>query len=145
MQSDTQIAPVSNVTLWAGRALSALPVLMLLYSGVMKVVRPELITGGDEWKKLGWAEDSLLILGILELGSTVIYVIPRTSILGAILLTGYFGGAIATHLRVGDASFIFPVVLGVLVWGGLYLRDTGLRAFLPLRSEVGSPSQNQAK
>jgi hypothetical protein len=75
----------------------------------------------------------LLGLGILELICAVIYVIPRTSMLGAILLTGYLGGAIATHVRVGE-QFIMPAVLGVLIWGGLYLRDYRLRALLPLRT-----------
>jgi hypothetical protein len=73
-------------------------------------------------------------LGITEVACTIIYLIPRTAVLGAILLTGYFGGATATHVRVGDPSFVGPVVLGVLVWLGLFLRDDRLRALIPLRS-----------
>ena len=114
----------------AGYVVSALPVLLLLFSGVMKLVKPAEVVEG--FGKLGWDESLALGLGILELACTVIYVIPRTSVLGAILLTGYLGGATATHVRIGD-QFFGPVILGVLVWGGLYLRDPRLRALLPLR------------
>src|SRR5262245_41752626 len=132
MQTDTQTAPVSKTMLWAGRIVSTLPVLMLLFSGVMKLVKPPEVVEG--FTKLGWEERFALGLGILEIACTVIYVIPRTAVLGALLLTGYLGGATATHVRLGDPSFVAPVVLGVLVWGGLFLRDARLRALLPLRS-----------
>ncbi len=131
MQADTQTAPASKWLLWAGLVISALPVLVLLMSGVMKLVKPAPVAEG--FTHLGWDESLALILGILELGCTVIYLIPRTSVLGAILLTGYLGGAIATHVRIGE-PFYGPLVLGVLGWGGLYLRDARLRALLPLRS-----------
>jgi hypothetical protein len=88
----------------------------------------------DGFQKFGWDENLALALGILELCCTAIYVIPRTSVLGAILLTGYLGGATATHVRISDPSFAAPIVLGVLVWLGLFLRDARLRALLPLRS-----------
>ena len=130
MPPDIRIAPISKKMLWAGRILSALPVLMLLLSGVMKLVKPALLV--EEFVRLGYDGNFARGLGILELGCVVIYVIPRTSVLGAILLTGYLGGAIATHLRISD-PFFAPIVLGVLVWGGLYLRDGRLRALLPLR------------
>jgi len=130
MPADPQPAPVSKKMLWAGYVVSALPVLLLLFSGVMKLVKPAEVVEG--FGKLGWDESLALGLGILELACTVIYVIPRTSVLGAILLTGYLGGATATHVRIGD-QFFGPVILGVLVWGGLYLRDPRLRALLPLR------------
>ncbi len=130
MQSDTQTAPVSKTMLWTGRIISALPVLMLLMSGIMKFVKPEPVVQG--FKDLGWDESKALALGIVELSCTVIYLIPRTSVLGAILLTGYLGGAIATHVRIGD-QFIGPLVFGVLVWLGLFLRDARLRALIPLR------------
>jgi DoxX-like protein len=78
-------------------------------------------------------ESLALGLGIVELACTVIYIIPRTSVLGAILLTGYLGGAVATHLRIGEPYFM-PIIFGVLVWGGLFLRDERLRALIPLRS-----------
>jgi hypothetical protein len=130
MQGDTQTAPVSKKLLWAGRIISALPVLVLLMSGVMKFVKPEPVVKG--LKDLEWDESLALGLGILEISCTVVYAFPRTSVLGAVLLTGYLGGAIATHVRVHD-QFVGPIILGVLVWGGLYLRDDRLRALLPLR------------
>jgi len=126
-----QTAPGSKTMLWAGRIMSALPVLMLLFSGVMKLMKPAPVVEG--FAHLGYPERLALGLGIVELTCAVVYVIPRTSVLGAILLTGYLGGATATHLRIGE-PFFMPIVLGVLVWGGLYLRDDRLRALLPLRS-----------
>lgn len=130
MQSGTQTAPVSKKVRWAGRIASALPVLMLLFSGGMKLVKPPLVV--EEFARLGYAESLALGIGILELVCTVVYAIPRTSVLGAILLTGYLGGATATHVRIGD-PFFAPIVVGLLVWGGLFLRDDRLRALVPLR------------
>jgi uncharacterized protein YndB with AHSA1/START domain len=124
--------------LWAGRVISALPVLLLVLSGVMKLVKPAPVVEG--FTHLGYPADLALGIGILELVCTAVYVIPRTSVLGAVLLTGYLGGATATHVRVGEA-FYTPVLLGVLVWGGLYLRDARLRALLPRRK---SPSEDSA-
>ncbi|MBP6821411.1 MAG: DoxX family protein [Acidobacteria bacterium] len=116
--------------LWAGRILSALPVLMLLFSAIMKFMKPAQVLQG--LAQFGYQESVVLSLGILELACTVVYLVPRTAVLGAILLTGYLGGATATHVRVGDQFFI-PIVLGVLLWGGLYLRDERLRALIPLQ------------
>ena len=130
MDSATQTTPVSKKALWAGRILSALPVLALIMSAVMKFVKPPEVVKG--FAHLGYDESLALALGILELACTVIYLIPRTAVLGAILLTGYLGGATATHVRIGE-PFWAPVLLGVLVWGGLYLRDVRLRALIPLR------------
>lgn len=132
MQSAAQTAPVSKKKLWAGRILSALPVLLLLFSGVLKLMKPAAVVQG--FAHFGYPESLLLTLGILELACTVVYVIPRTSVLGAILTTAYLGGATATHVRIGDPSFFIPVILGVLVWGGLFLRDDRLRALIPLRT-----------
>jgi hypothetical protein len=131
MASGNQTAPVSKKMLWAGRIISALPVLLLLFSAFMKLAKPEGTAEGFE--HLGWEENFALRLAILELICTAVYVIPQTSVLGAILLTGYIGGAIATHVRVGDPFFV-QIILGMLVWLGLYLRDARLRALLPLRS-----------
>lgn len=131
MESAIQGAPVSKTLLWTGRVLSALPVLMLLMSGVMKLVKPAPVVEG--FAHFGYDESIALAIGIVELVCTVIYVIPQTAVLGAILLTGYLGGATATHVRIGEPFFV-PIILGVLVWGGLYLRDARLRALLPLRS-----------
>jgi hypothetical protein len=132
MQSDTQPGPVSKTMLWAGRIVSTLPVLVLLMSGVMKLVKPPDVEKGFE--HLGWDLSLALGLGILEIACAVVYAIPRSSVLGAILLTGYLGGAVATHVRVQENEFVSPLILGVLVWGALYLRDDRLRALIPLRS-----------
>jgi hypothetical protein len=131
MNSDTQTLPVSKWTLWAGYLMSTLPVLMLLLSAFMKFVKPAPVIEG--FVHLGYPESLALGLGILELVCTVIYLVPRSAILGAILLTGYLGGATATHVRIGDPFFV-PVILGVLIWGGLFLRDPRLRELIPLRS-----------
>jgi hypothetical protein len=128
----TELVPVSKKMLWAGYILSALPVLMLLMSGVMKLIKPAQLVQG--FVHDGFPESLITILGIVELACTVLYLIPRTSILGAILLTGYMGGATATVVRVGDA-FVAPVLVGVLLWGGLFLRDPKVRAFIPLRRQ----------
>lgn len=130
MQSDTPTAPASKKTLWAGRIMGALPALMLLFSGVMKLMKPPSVMEG--FTRLGYPESLALGIGIVEILCTILYLIPRTSILGAILLTGYLGGATATHLRIGE-PFFMPIVLGVLVWGGLFLSDHRLRALIPLR------------
>jgi hypothetical protein len=130
MLSDTQTAPVSKKMLWAGYIISALPVLMLLFSGVMKLLKPAPVMEG--FVRFGYPESLALGIGIVELACAALYVIPRTSVLGAILLTGYLGGATATHVRIGEPFFV-PILLGVLIWGGLFLRDERLRALLPLR------------
>jgi len=130
MQSGAQTAPVSKKVLWAGRIASAVPVLMLLFSGGMKLVKPAFVV--EEFARLGYAERLALGIGILEVVCAVVYAIPRTSVLGAILLTGYLGGATTTHVRIGD-PFFGPIVVGLLVWGGLFLRDDRLRALVPLR------------
>lgn len=134
MKSDNQTAPVSKTSIWAGRILSALPVLNLLFASSLKLMNHP--TAVDGFAKLGFPEGIALKLGILELACTVIYVIPQTSVLGAILLTGYLGGAVVTHVRVGDpfSNIIAPVFLGALVWGGLFLRDKRLRTLIPFRS-----------
>jgi hypothetical protein len=125
-----QIPAVSRKALWIGRIMSALPVLMLLFSAAMKFAKPPQVLEG--FTHMGYPESLALGLGILELACTILYVIPRTSVLGAILVTGYLGGAIATHVRIGE-QFVMPIVLGVFVWGGLFLRDPRLRALIPLR------------
>ncbi|MGB2611444.1 MAG: DoxX family protein [Isosphaeraceae bacterium] len=130
-KTQSQVAFVSKKLLWAGWIASALPVLMLIVSGVMKLVKPAPLVEG--FARFGYSDSLALGIGIVELACTVIYLIPRTSVLGAILLTGYLGGATATHVRIGDPFFV-PIVLGVLVWAGLLLREERLRALLPLRS-----------
>jgi hypothetical protein len=115
---------------WAGWVVTALPTAMLLMSSAMKFLQPPQVIEG--LAKYGYEAKVVVPLGIVELACTVLYVVPQTAVLGAILLTGYLGGATATHVRVGDAWFT-PVLLGVLVWLGVYLRDSRLRTLVPLR------------
>jgi hypothetical protein len=131
MQSNNQTTDVSKAALWTGYVLSALPVLMLVFSAVMKLARPTALV--DEFTRLGWTGDHAVPIGIVELVCAIVYAIPQTAVLGAILLTGYLGGAIATHVRLSE-QFIGPAVFGVLIWLALYLRDPRLRALIPWRS-----------
>jgi hypothetical protein len=119
--------------LWTGRILSGLLTLLLLLDGVMKLVKPEPVV--EATMKLGYPESAILGIGIALISSVVLYTIPQTAVLGAILLTGYLGGATASHVRAGDPPFtiVFPVIFGMLVWVGLYLRDERLRALVPVR------------
>jgi hypothetical protein len=122
--------PSERWQLWVGRILSTLPVLMLLMSAGMKFSgSPQVVEG---FAHLGYPDSLAGPLGILELTSTVLYIVPQTAVLGAILLTGYLGGATASHVRLAE-PFFMPVLLGILLWGGLFLRDRRLRALLPLR------------
>ena len=130
MASDTQTARPSKAALWTGRVISALPVLMMLAGAVFSFVKPAAAREG--MVKHGYAEHHAVPIVVVELCCVLLYVIPQTAVLGAILLTGYLGGATATHVRVDEAFFI-PVVVGVLLWLGLYLRDPRLRALSPLR------------
>ena len=134
MASVTQIAPVSKKNIWAGRIIGGLPALFLLVDAIMKLVKPAPVV--EATVRLGYSENVIIPLGIVLLVCTVLYLIPLTSVLGAILLTGYLGGAVATHVRVGEGLFsiVFPVIFGVLLWLGLYLRDDRLRSLVPLRS-----------
>jgi hypothetical protein len=132
MQSDTQVTPVSKKRLWAGRIVTAIPVLLLLFSGVMKMLKvPSVLQG---FAAYGYPGHLIPIIGILEIACTVVYAVPRTSILGAILLAAYLGGATATNVRVGNPAFVATTILGVLVWAGLYLRDDRLHSLIPLRT-----------
>jgi len=117
-------------SLWAGRILSALPVLFLLLDGVMKVVKPAFVV--EATVQLGYPESVIVALGVVLVACTILYLVPRTDVLGAILLTGYLGGAVATHVRVGGPLFsiLMPVILGVMLWGGLYLRDERVRSLV---------------
>jgi DoxX-like protein len=130
----TQAANSSNKTVWAGRVISGLIVLFMLFDATVKLLRlPAAIEGTVH---LGYPASLVLPIGIVALGCVVLYAIPRTAVLGAILLTGYFGGATATQVRVQDMWFVMPIILGILAWAGLYLRDKGLRALIPLKREA---------
>lgn len=125
----------SRWQLWTGRVMSGLVVIALTFDVVLKLIRdPHAVQGTAQ---LGFPPDALLVIGILGLICLVLYVIPRTAIIGAILWVGYFGGTIATHLRLGNPLFthvLSGVYVCVFLWGGLYLRDPRVRAlFAPVR------------
>jgi hypothetical protein len=137
MQTAVQPRAVAKKSMWAGRVLSAIPALMLLFGGVVKLL--QLLSVVQGFAQYGYPASSLPVVGILEVGSTIVYLIPRTAVLGAILMTGVLGGAIASNVRIANPAFVVPLVLGVLVWGGLYLRDQRLRALIPLREQAAQP------
>jgi hypothetical protein len=116
---------------WTGWVVTILPSLLLIFSAITKLIQAPFVIEG--MTKGGWNPNVIVPLGITELVSTILYLIPQTSMLGAILLTGYMGGAIATHLHMNE-SFVFQALIGVLIWLGLYLRCGRLRAILPIRT-----------
>lgn len=125
----TRPAAVSNKALWTSRVMRAIVVLFLLTDTGIHLAQPAPVV--QAMNQLGFPLGVTLIIGIIELVCTVLYVIPATSIIGAVLLTGYLGGAVAAHMRVGNPVFetyIFPVLVGALLWGGLLLIDSRLRA-----------------
>ena len=132
--SISQTAPILSGALWTGRGLSAIIVLFMIFDGVIKLPPLDIVT--QSMVPLGWPADPNVarLLGIIGLVSTALYALPRTAVLGAILLTAYMGGAIATNARIGNPLFshtLFGVYLGIILWGGLYLRDPRIRALLP--------------
>ena len=117
---------MSSKRLWAGNVISGLGVLFMLLDGATHLMAPAPVV--EAFRQLGFPLSLAVPLGVIELLCVAVYVFPRTSVLGAVLLTGYLGGAVASHVRVGDPVFpvVFPVLIGVLFWGGLYLRDDRL-------------------
>jgi len=131
MSTDNPIVGPPKWMHWLGWVLTVLPALMLTFSGVMKLTdSPDLAKG---FEHLGWPLKMATTLAVLEFGSTLLYLIPRTTVLGAILLTGYLGGAIATHVRIGETNVLVHCILGVVIWLGVYLRDARLRELIPWR------------
>jgi hypothetical protein len=128
--------PVSKPARWLGRVLSGLVVVFMLFDGAIKLVPWPIVTETMDRIGYGSSETLARILGVITVVCTVLYAIPPTSIVGAILLTGYLGGAMASHLRIGSPLFshtLFGFYLGLMVWGGLWLRDRNLRALIPFR------------
>ena len=119
----TETAAISKKRLWAGRILSGWAALFFLTDGGMKLFKPAVVV--ESTLRLGYPESAIVGIGVVLLACTILYLIPRTAILGAVLLTGYLGGAVATYVRVSGPWFniLFPAVFGCFVWGGLYLRD----------------------
>jgi DoxX-like family len=125
---------ISKGTLWAGRIISGLLALFLIVDGVAKLFKPAPVI--EATVRLGYSESAIIPIGVVLLICTIVYLIPKTSMLGAILLTGYLGGAVATQVRAGEGAFpiVFPVILGALLWLGLYLRNSSLRVLVPIIS-----------
>ena len=135
MSSLTDTAPIAKSALWSGRVVSGLVIVFLLFDGAIKLVPWPVVTETMDRMGYGSSETLARSLGLITLVCTVLYAVPPTSILGAILLTGYLRGAIASHVRIGSPLFshvLFGFYLGLMVWGGLWLRDRSLRALMPL-------------
>lgn len=140
MSAVTQANPLPNITtsnsktlIWVGRALSTLVALFCAFDGLMKVIKePHVIAASAEF---GFSANEMVFIGVLMLACTVIYAIPRTAILGAVLLTGYLGGAVLANIHVGHPLFecIFPVIFGALAWGGIFVREPRVRELIPFR------------
>jgi hypothetical protein len=145
--SATRTTPFSKKRLWAGRIISALAILFLLFDAIAKLMKVAPVLEASA--RLGYPASLVVGIGSLLLACVAVYAIPRTSILGAILLTGYLGGAVASHLRVSDPLFetLFPLILGVLIWAGIFLRDDRLRTLITLRTsfhpEQGKPPSKE--
>lgn len=134
MSTDAQTASTAGPMLWIGRALSGVVILFLLFDGTIKLIPLDIVT--ETSVQLGIPVHLARTLGVLTLAGALLYAVPQTAVLGAILLTGYLGGAIYVHLQAGSPVFshlLFGVYLGVMMWGGLYLRDARVRALIPLR------------
>jgi len=135
METTTQLTTPSKTQKWTGYALSTVVVLFLLMDSVMKLLKLPVVL--DASVKLGFSASFIFTIGVILLLCVILYVIPQTSVLGAILLTGYLGGAVCTHLRLGNPLFgyiLFPTYLGAMIWLGLYLREPRLRILVPFRS-----------
>ena len=140
MSAATQANPLPNVItsdskvwIWMGRSVSTLVVLFCAFDGIMKAIKePHVIAASAEF---GFSADQIALIGALMLACTILYAIPRTAILGAVLLTGYLGGAVVSNIRVGHSLFecIFPVIFGVLAWGGIFVREPRVRGLIPFR------------
>ena len=135
----TGARPGSTRTAWTGRIMSGLAVAFLIFDGVGKLLEVQPVIDGTT--QLGYPPDIVFSLGVTLLSCVLAYLVPRTSVPGAVMLTGYLGGAVATHVRVGNPLFthvLFPTYVAALIWGGLMLRDARLRAFLPWRDRSQS-------
>lgn len=125
---------ISKSRLWTAYIMNGVVILFMVFDSVIKLVKPAPVVEGT--LEFGFAEHHIAVIGILGLLSTILYAVPRTSVLGAVMLTGYFGGAIATNLRMDNPLFsytLFPVYIAILVWGGIWLRDDHLRKLIPFR------------
>ncbi|HEV7701121.1 MAG TPA: DoxX family protein [Pyrinomonadaceae bacterium] len=129
--ADTQISRAAH---WTGLIVGGLPALFLIVDGVMKLFKPEFVVKATT--DLGYSENVIIPLGVVLLTCVALFMIPKTTVLGAILITGYLGGAVATHVQHRDGAFeiVLPVIFGVMIWLGLWLCDTRMRQLVPIRS-----------
>jgi DoxX-like family len=136
MSTIAEAAAVSRPALWLGRVLSGLVIVFMLFDGAIKLVPWPVVTETMDRIGYGSSETLARTLGVITMACTLLYAVPPTSIVGAILLTGYLGGAMASHLRIGSpllSHTLFGLYLGLMVWGGLWLRDRNLRTLIPFR------------
>lgn len=132
----TTTTTISKGRLWTARIMSGIVILFMLMDSIMKFIQPEEVVSGTV--ELGFSAHHLIPIGILGLVSVLLYAYPKTSLLGAILLTGYWGGAIATHIRLDNPLFthiLFPVYLGILAWGGIWLIEENMRDLIPFKKK----------
>ena len=132
--TETQATSISKSRLWTARIMSWLVILFMLFDAIMKFIQPAAVVEGTTL--LGYEQHHIVPIGILALIPTILYAVPRTSILGAVLLTGFWGGVVATHVRIDNPLFshiLFPVYLAILAWGGLWLVNENLRNLFPLK------------
>ena len=134
MQAGTHLDGISKGRLWTGRIISAVVVLFLLFDSITKVLKVRAVMEASA--QLGYSANTIFTIGLILLVCTVFYIIPQTAVLGAILLTGYLGGAVAANLRIGSSMFntLFPIVFAALAWTGLFLRESRLAALIPFRT-----------
>ncbi len=134
-ENNTQNISVSKGRLWTARIMSGIVILFMLFDAIMKFIQTETVV--EVTLGLGYEQHHIVLMGVLALITTILYAIPRTRILGAVLLTGYYGGVVATHVRVDNPLFshiLFPVYLAILAWGGIWLVNEKLRALFPFKS-----------
>lgn len=132
IQTNSQAWRPSTGILWTGRVMSAIPILLILFGSLMKLMKPPAVV--QAFAQAGIPEHLIIPVGLIELTCVVVYLIPSTSVLGAILITGLMGGATMANIRVGNPAYLLTLLLGILAWGGLYLRDPRLRVLIPLRT-----------
>src|SRR5215831_1945775 len=137
MQSQDEVGVTSKAKQWTGRVITVFTVAFLLFDAIVKVLNLPVAVEGTV--RLGYPDRLVIYIGIVELVCLGMYLYRRTAVVGAILLTGYLGGATATQVRIENPWFLFPVVVGVLVWAGLFLRNGRFRALFPLQSVKASP------
>lgn len=133
MESNSQLATVSKTALWTGWIITGLVGLFLLFDAIVKLIMVNEVIEASV--RLGYPENTMFGIGLVLLISTILYLIPKSAVLGAILLTAYLGGAVTTHVRVGD-PFYFPIAMGILVWIGIYLREKRLKLVIPVRQKI---------